>query len=52
MPPIENPMLYNNPPAEPGTYEQLIPFYYQRKALIDLRHRLYFTQLADTKTMP
>lgn len=32
--------------------EQLIPFYWQRKALIDLKKEMYFGQLADTTTMP
>ena len=40
---------------KPKTYEngaQLIPFYWQRKALIDLKREMYFGQLADTTTMP
>lgn len=49
---FQQPVVYNNPPETPGNYEQLIPFYYQRKALIDLRHKMYFTQMADTTTMP
>ena len=32
--------------------EQLIPFYYQRKALIDLKKEQYFGQLADVTAMP
>jgi N4-gp56 family major capsid protein len=31
---------------------QLIPFYYQRKALIDLKREMFFGQLADTLAMP
>ena len=31
---------------------QLIPFYWQRKALIDLKREMYFGQLADTVNMP
>lgn len=31
---------------------QLIDFFWQRKALIDLKKDMYFGQLADTKTMP
>ena len=40
---------------KPITYDdgaQLIPFYWQRKALIDLKREMYFGQLADTTTMP
>ena len=40
---------------KPKTYDngaQLIPFYWQRKALIDLKREMYFGQLADTTTMP
>ena len=33
---FENPQVYNNPPSTAGSYPQLIPFYWQRKALIDL----------------
>lgn len=36
-----------------GTYApQLEEFYYDRKALIDQRHRMYFTPMADTRMMP
>lgn len=36
-----------------ATYrEQLIPFYWQRKALIDAKKEMYFSQLADTTNMP
>lgn len=49
---FENPQIYNNPPANPGSYPQLIPFYWQRKALIDLKKKQYFGQLADTVSMP
>lgn len=31
---------------------QLIPFYWMRKALIDLKKEQYFGQLADTTAMP
>lgn len=31
---------------------QLIPFYWQRKALIDAKREMYFGQLADTTNMP
>ena len=48
----ENPQVFNNPPATPGSYPQLIPFYWQRKALIDLKKKQYFGQLADTVSMP
>lgn len=50
--PFEAPVQYKNPPVTEGSYEQLIPFYYQRKALIDLRPKMYFSQMADTTTMP
>ena len=43
---------YKNPPTTPGSFEQLIPFYWQRKALIDLKKEQYFGQLADTISMP
>lgn len=45
-------MMYNNPPAQTGSYPQLIPFYWQRKALTDLKKEQYFGQLAETTTMP
>lgn len=48
----ENGRVYNNPPQDEGTFPQLIPFYWQRKALIDLKKEQYFGQLADTTTMP
>ena len=39
--------------AGTATYrEQLIPFYWQRKALIDAKKDMYFSQLADTTNMP
>ena len=51
---FENPRLYNDgTPANPSSIgEQLIPFYWQRKALIDLKKEQYFGQLADTTAMP
>ena len=48
----ENPQVFNNPPTTAGSYPQLIPFYWQRKALIDLKKKQYFGQLADTVSMP
>ena len=45
-------MMYNDPPSQKGSFPQLIPFYYQRKALIDLKKEQYFGQLADTISMP
>ena len=48
----ENPQVYNNPPAVEGSHPQLIPFYWQRKALIDLKKEQFFGQLADTTSMP
>lgn len=45
-------MVYNNPPTTPGSHEQLIPFYWQKKALIDARKAMFFGQLADTTSMP
>jgi N4-gp56 family major capsid protein len=45
---------YNNPtggqPSNVGT--QLVNEYYQKKALIDAQKEQYFTQLADTTSMP
>lgn len=51
---VENPVVYGDPLATPptGNYQQLIPFYWQRKALIDLKREMFFGQLADTTTMP
>ena len=49
---FENPHVYNNPPSTAGSFPQLIPFYWQRKALIDLKKKQYFGQLADTVSMP
>lgn len=48
----EKTMMYNNPPDTAGSFPQLIPFFYQRKALIDLKKEQYFGQLADTISMP
>ena len=45
-------MVYNNPPTTSGSHEQLIPFYWQKKALIDARKAMFFGQLADTTSMP
>ena len=42
---FENPRMYHD-----GA--QLIPFYWQRKALIDAKKEMYFSQLADTTNMP
>ena len=42
---FENPRMYHD-----GA--QLIPFYWQRKALIDAKKDMYFSQLADTTNMP
>lgn len=44
--------VYNNPPTTEGSHPQLIPFYWQRKALIDLKKEQFFGQLADTTSMP
>lgn len=50
---FETPNVYNNPPDVQSTVgEQLIPFYWQRKALIDLKKEMFFGQLADTTAMP
>lgn len=48
----ENPQVYNNPPEDPGSHPQLIPFYWMRKALIDMKKEQYFGQLSDTTSMP
>ena len=46
----EQPQVYN---GGKGNYApQLEDFYFDRKALIDLRHRMYFTPLADSISMP
>lgn len=39
----------------PKTYEgstQLVDFYYMKKALIDMKDEMFFSQLADTMSMP
>ena len=48
----ENPQVFNNPPATEGSHPQLVPFYWQRKALIDLKKEQFFGQLADATSMP
>ena len=45
-------MAFEKPMNYEDTHVQLIPFYWQRKALIDLKREMYFGQLADTTTMP
>lgn len=52
MPGTNNPMKYYDATAQAHDKEQLIPFFWQRKALIDLKKEQYFGQLADTTTMP
>lgn len=42
----------NNRPVPSSIGPQLVDFYYQRKALIDLKRDMFFGQLADTTTMP
>lgn len=50
---FETPHVFNNPPEmQPTVGEQLIPFYWQRKALIDLKKEMFFGQLADVTAMP
>ena len=50
---FESPMKYGVPGTTPSSVGgQLIPFFYQRKALIDLKKEQYFGQLADTAAMP
>ena len=50
---FESPMKYGVPGTTPSSVGgQLIPFFYQRKALIDLKKEQYFGQLADTTAMP
>lgn len=45
----DNPRTYKDSAPQ---LPQLIDFYYQRKALIDERPKMYFGRLADTTTMP
>ena len=48
---FESPRQYlDGNPSSIGT--QLMPFHFQRKALIDTRHQMFFGQLADTVAMP
>ena len=48
---FESPRQYKDGnPSSIGT--QLVPFHLARKALIDLRHDMFFGQLADTTAMP
>lgn len=50
---FENGRMFNNPPdVQSSIGEQLIPFYWVRKALIDLKKDMYFGQLADVTAMP
>jgi N4-gp56 family major capsid protein len=52
MPGSTNPMKYYDATTQTHGQPQLIPFFWQRKALIDLKKEQYFGQLADTTTMP
>lgn len=46
-------MNFNNPPSTPSSVgNQLVDFYYQKKALIALVKEQYFSQLADVTSMP
>jgi hypothetical protein len=49
---IETPRMYNQGGNTSSVGAQLVDFYYQRKALIDLKRDMFFGQLADTTTMP
>jgi len=46
--------MYNDPaggvPSDIGP--QMNDFYYQKKALIEMKKEQYFSQLADTTSMP
>ena len=47
------PRSYNAPPTTPSTVgSQLVNEYYQKQALIEARKEQYFSQLADTISMP
>lgn len=49
----QKPPVYNDPyVGNNGSYNQLIPFYWRRKALIDAVKEQYFSQLANTMQMP
>lgn len=44
---------YNNPPGTPSDIgPQFNTFYYNKKAIIDAKKDMYFTQLADVMSMP
>lgn len=45
-------MAFEKPMNYEDSHVQLIDFYWQRKALIDLQREMYFGQLADTTSMP
>lgn len=49
---FERSRTYMNEAGDATYREQLIPFYWQRKALIDAKKDMYFSQLADTTNMP
>ena len=51
VPGYENGRLWGDG-SDSSVGSQLIPFYWQRKALIDLKKEQYFGQLADTTSMP
>lgn len=44
-------MAYENPKMYEGS-AQLVDFYYMRKALIDVKKDMYFSQLSDVTSMP
>lgn len=49
----QKPPVYNNPhEGQPGSYKQLAPWYWKRKALIDAVKEQYFGQLANSMQMP
>lgn len=51
VPGFENPRIWGDG-SDSSIGAQLIPFFWQRKALIDLKKEQYFGQLANTTAMP
>jgi len=51
VPGYQNPRIWGDG-SDSSIGAQMIPFFWQRKALIDLKKEQYFGQLADTVSMP
>ena len=50
---MPNPQMFNAPPSTPSSIgPQITNHFYQKKALIEAAKEQYFSQLADTISMP